>query len=189
MNKPIVSVNNMSMNESVAATCCFRIDNVNGSVYETVLSGGSIELITKNVMQYKEGFCDKSNCWLSIPGDFLPALNGDHLAIKKDIFGNKVYCAVDAGGAILGVLQTSDLTSSAYVGDLVLVTWNETDGQQTYNLITDHSHRYCDHQGTYCDYVDGVTQQITRNHVGATVEHIAGGNNWAAAHTAMRFNS
>ncbi len=189
MKMPVVSLNQMAMNESVAATCCFKVDTINGSVYETVLSGGAINVVTENVIKYKDAVCTLPGCWLSIKGDFTPALNGDHLAIKKDLFGNSVYCSVDAGGAVTGILLAGDLTSAGYAGDTVSIQWTLDGGVQTYNLITDHSHRYCDHQGLYCDYVEDITQQFVRKHVGSTVEHTAGGKNWAGAHTAMRFNS
>ena len=63
MKMPIVSLNAMAMNESVAATCCFKHEHINGHNYETVLSGGTIQMAIRESVKYVNGF-DKS--WLAI---------------------------------------------------------------------------------------------------------------------------
>lgn len=181
---PVVSVNNMSMNESVAATCCFRRDVMNGNVYETVLSGGSLHDTIQNDFVYNEGLTDKG--WLKIQGDFQAALEGNTLRKVTDIFGNTFYgySYVNSGTDVnVFVVVSQNLISG---GDIAVITL--ADGT-TYNYHMGLSQRYCDHTTTACQYIDDVTQSIVRKHENATVEHAAGGANWAQPHNAIRFNS
>ncbi|MDR0928126.1 MAG: hypothetical protein LBM74_00240 [Oscillospiraceae bacterium] len=43
MLMPIVSMNKMAMNESVAATCCYRFISENAVIYQEILHGGYID--------------------------------------------------------------------------------------------------------------------------------------------------
>ena len=65
MKMPIVSLNAMAMNESVAATCCYKQEQINGYFYETVLSGGSMTYVIDTNKNLKV-----DSTWLSLPGDY-----------------------------------------------------------------------------------------------------------------------
>jgi len=152
MKMPIVSLNNMAMNESVAATCCYSHAHINGHSYETVLNGGTIERRIVEDVDYIEPF-DKA--WLTIPGDYQYGVDGYTLTQK----------------------------------------YNETKGVWEYVIFNGDPYntstliKYCDHKGEYCNYINNYVHTPIEAHVGSTVAHTAGGKNWAADHTAIRFNS
>ena len=153
MNMPIVNVNQMSMNESVAATCCYQAVQVNGQHYENVLHGGHLTTKVGNELNYA---VDKS--WVAFVNDYEEALSG-HQLVKAYDANNDVWNYGYYNGTLF--VKLSDLT--AYLSG-------------------------CDHQGDYCNYIDYIGTTFEKVHAGATVEHAAA-KDWAATHTAVRFNS
>ena len=164
MKMPIVSLNNMAMNESVAATCCFAATDINGHAYETVLSGGYLSDQIGNDITYKVG-----ESWLTIRGDYAAAHAGYDL----------IYTYDDDDRWLMGINHS---TGFVELGDLDAVADGNLALYQ--NNLTN-----CDHLGSYCSYVDSIDASITKVHVGSTVQHSAGGTKWASTHTAVRFNS
>ena len=162
MKMPIVSLNNMAMNESVAATCCFSATNINGHAYETVLNGGYVTDKIGNKITYS---VDKS--WLTIPGDYQEAVDG--LKLTQGYIN---------GAWVLGAAGDGTFTK------LADCTWVAAGNQAFYeeNLTN------CDHAGEYCHYISTIEPTFTKVHVGATVEHAAA-KDWAGTHAAIRFNS
>lgn len=68
MQNPVVSLNEMAMNESVAATCCFVAANINGHDYETVLNGGYLTDRVTNEIVY-----GVDTSWVAVLGDYSAA--------------------------------------------------------------------------------------------------------------------
>ena len=165
MKMPIVSLNNMAMNESVAATCCFAAVNVNGHNYETVLSGGYLTDKISGKPVYKTTV---NKSWLTIPGDYMAGTAGWTLT-QELVNGAWTLGAKDPDGKFY---KLADCTPVAE-GNYALYQPNLTN---------------CDHNGDYCAYVANVDTIIVKTHVGSTVEHSAS-KNWAADHAAIRFNS
>jgi len=167
MKMPIVSLNNMAMNESVAATCCYAAVNVNGYNYENVLSGGTITTAVTNAVTYG---VDKS--WSYVRGDYAEATNGPLVEYLGDL---GYWTVVNKKDTFVKLATLTPIGHGTYV-----------DGT---GFIADL--RVCDHKGSYCTYVQNggsISPVFTKVHTGATVEHSAS-KNWAADHAAIRFNS
>jgi len=159
MKMPIVSLNNMAMNESVAATCCFKADKLNGYDYETVLYGGIVVNKPSTSMVYGN---ISDNGWLALDGDYAPAVGKCEL----------IYQYIDTAAAWKYGYYHANKDENGFTAltPSMLLLAN------------------CDHKGSYCNYVSECKTDIVRVHTGSTVEHAAS-KNWAADHPAIRFNS
>ena len=69
MLMPIVSMNKMSMNESVAASCCWRYVLGVHEQYPEILHGGKIGTTYEVKLQLKEEYAGLKNGWLSLDYD------------------------------------------------------------------------------------------------------------------------
>ena len=163
MKMPIVSLNNMAMNESVAATCCFAATNINGHSYETVLSGGYLTDKIGNKITY-----GVDNSWLGLRGDYAAAVAGYELVQEMNA----------AGQWVLGIQHSTGFIP------LSKLDWAANGNYALYELNLTN----CDHKGEYCAYVADIATTFTKMHIGSTVEHAAA-EKWAADHPAIRFNS
>ena len=163
MKMPIVSLTAMAMNESVAATCCYKATNINGNNYETVLSGGSVIVDVQNKYTYgcKAG-------WTTVAGDYEEATIAPLVTNAAGELGYYVDDKFTKLSSLTAIGSTASIYDGGFAADLTK----------------------CDHKGAYCTYVQNGTLEpiFVKTHVGATVEHAAS-KNWAAAHTAVRFNS
>ena len=72
MLMPIVSMNKMSMNESVAASCCWRYVLGVHEQYPEILHGGKIGTTYEVKLQLKEDYAGLKNGWLSLDYDVAP---------------------------------------------------------------------------------------------------------------------
>ena len=69
MLMPIVSMNKMSMNESVAASCCWRYVLGVHEQYPEILHGGKIGTTYEVVLTRERKYKDMNNGWLALPYD------------------------------------------------------------------------------------------------------------------------
>ena len=69
MLMPIVSMNKMSMNESVAASCCWRYVLGVHEQYPEILHGGKIGTTYEVKLTLKNKYKDLKNGWLSLDYD------------------------------------------------------------------------------------------------------------------------
>ena len=69
MLMPIVSMNKMSMNESVAASCCWRYVLGVHEQYPEILHGGKIGTTYEVKLQLKNKYKDLKSGWLALPYD------------------------------------------------------------------------------------------------------------------------
>ena len=164
MKMPIVSLNNMAMNESVAATCCFAATNINGHSYETVLSGGYLTDKIGNKITY-----GVDSSWLNFRGDYAIA---DEYPVTQMWINSTLgwqYGVQKEDGSFILLANLEKVPA----GNMALYEPNLTN---------------CDHKGEYCSYVRSIETTFTKMHIGSTVEHAAA-EKWAADHAAIRFNS
>ena len=69
MLMPIVSMNKMSMNESVAASCCWRYVLGVHEQYPEILHGGKIGTTYEVKLTLKNKYKDLKSGWLALPYD------------------------------------------------------------------------------------------------------------------------
>ncbi len=69
MLMPIVSMNKKSMNESVAASCCWRYVLGVHEQYPEILHGGKIGTTYEVKLQLKNKYKDLKSGWLALPYD------------------------------------------------------------------------------------------------------------------------
>ena len=69
MLMPIVSMNKMSMNESVAASCCWRYVLGVHEQYPEILHGGKIGTTYEVVLTLESKYKDMKSGWLALPYD------------------------------------------------------------------------------------------------------------------------
>ena len=103
MKMPIVSLNNMAMNESVAATCCYRTDNINGAVVRCVLNGGWLDSKPSNNITYK---VHKS--WIGLQGDYQMAIDNPNRELVKQ--GDKWGYVNVQTGAFVALTANNDIS-------------------------------------------------------------------------------
>ena len=160
MKMPIVSLNNMAMNESVAATCCYSHNHINGHYFDSVLNGGALEIRIAETPIYKDQLM---RSWLSVTtGDYVEATQGLELTS-----------------------EFNTVTGAWEYGTYVEGTWTPL---AKCTKVDNFNLGYCDHKGEYCSYIKDYKHEQYTAHVGATVAHSAS-KNWAADHAAIRFNS
>ena len=82
MLMPIVSMNKMSMNESVAASCCWRYVLGVHEQYPEILHGGKIGTTYEVKLTLKNKYKDLKSGWLALPYDV------DVVAAGREIFYN-----------------------------------------------------------------------------------------------------
>ena len=167
MLKPIVSMNQMAMNESIATTCCYKWNGNEITGSATVLHGGKIEVNKKIGYYYpgtkapteKVGFV-VSDGWLNVPciptgANYTFVADATHLPYKS---GGDWYTV--AGDPI-----------TEFGSHIVLDGW-------TFNVAPK-------------DYYTAYVKEKKLNHVGSTSAHYqwTSGNNWLADHEAVQYSS
>ena len=169
MLKPIVSMNQMAMNESIATTCCYKWNGVSITGSASVLHGG--ELQVKRSYYYIYPGTDApgatevvvSNGWLTVPCVPTNAANYMHVTDAANLpykSGGDWY----EGGTNLPITTNG--------GNIVSSGWLFTDPASYYVKTEDYSKR-------------------TIKHVGSTSAHYewTSGNNWLADHAAVQYSS
>ena len=165
MLKPIVSMNQMAMNESIATTCCYKWNGVSITGSATVLHGG--ELKVNYSYEYIYPGTDApgatkvvvSSGWLTVP--CVPTGSDNYEFVKTA--ANLPYKS--AGDWYYG-----DTAITTNGGNIVVGNWAFTDPTSYYTKK-----------------VAGKSIQ----HVGATSAHDewTSGNNWLADHAAVQYSS
>ena len=185
---PVVVLNEMTMNESIAADCCYSV-KVDGYVTtKTVLSGGEIGTYTTYPLltDVINHFGTRAN---------LPNYHYK-LLTYADSLGDQT--AILAGGQIDvdgGVLSSSAWPSSS----VNILAWTK-DGAKVdgyfdmtgawaalgSNQRIIESGGRCDHWGE-CAFTKKT--EMGNAHIGSQVRHLFGGIDWASPHVAAQYNS
>lgn len=166
MLMPIVSMNKMAMNESVAATCCYKEVGSTNNIYWQPLNGGHLG---PSYVENLGWIDDKAKAWGQLSFD----VNG----------------LIDSNG----VWQEGGHVLSKRVDSLGNSEWWIDEAKTVDQWIADMPHvsrgRSCSHSDGTCPYrVFKITYE-TNQHVGATTKHTTGGDDWDKPHTAKQFNS
>lgn len=166
MIKPVIFMNKMAMNESIATTCCYILNGNTITGSATVLHGGRIDANTEYYYVYPgtdgpEGTPIKvSNGWLNVP--VVPVKTGNY------------YGAV-----------ASEPVPFMSGGDW----WYNGEA-----ITTHGGHIVDDDNWCFTDPTSFYTKKkgpTTLNHVGSTSAHYkwTEGNNWLADHPAQQYVS
>ena len=141
MLMPIVSMNKMSMNESVAASCCWRYVLGVHEQYPEILHGGKIGTTYEVKLQLKEEYAGLKNGWLSLNYDVVP----ERAALRIDYDPDaKVWRYATTGTAI---------------------------DKDTFAAMDWIAKSPCPHNDGSCSYYNEVPTYSQDMHIGATSAH------------------
>lgn len=179
MLMPIVSMNKMAMNESVATTCCYRqVASNPTALYWDVLHGGWIGNGYGTTHTWKDGFSAYENTsWLS--KSFGRDLKGDTANILS-LFAGSTLNYGTAGG-----------TEAAkwYVNDYVVGQSLDTSIYNASNGTVSYANgSACDHTVATCAYKNYSYGYLTNKHFEATSAH-ADITKWAEPHDPKQYLS
>ena len=185
MLMPIVSMNKMAMNESVAATCCYHEIASPTNVYWEVLHGGWIGSGYVSVADYLHR---SYKAWTAFGYDlasFNPAKDGGlpALASAKGADDRTTwYVQTDPSESFDDFIQNGGYTGS---GDawIPLQDWFDT------NSFGAYPGSACTHKDSTCLYRYEEIQHLNNQHFEATSGHRTAGDNWNKPHNASGFNS
>ena len=159
MLMPIVSMNKMSMNESVAASCCWRYVLGVHEQYPEILHGGKIGTTYEVKLTLEEEYAGLKNGWLALPYD-----------VTADYAVQPINYHPDEEGGVWKytsgkVVKKSDLAAAEKL-----------------------ARSSCDHSDAGCSYYYDVPTYSQDMHIGATSAH-ANLKAWAEPHKAVQYSS
>lgn len=180
MLMPIVSMNKMAMNESVATTCCYRqVASNPTALYWDVLHGGWIGNGYGTATDtWKDAYAPyKNTSWLST--SFGRDLSGTDANIVALFSGNTLNYGTGSG------TETAKWYVNSWVSGQSLDTaiYNASSGTVSY---ADGS--ACDHTSPSCKYRDYGYGYLTNKHFEATSAH-ASVTKWAEPHDPKQYLS
>ena len=147
MLKPVVNMNKMAMNESIATTCCFVWNGTSYAGSATMPHGGTL------VAKYNTAYYLKSNRGLEISKGWIN-WKGGHIT-NRALMANAPF---ESAGSwyVAGVdTQVTELTSA---------------NASTYGWADSIDFNWCDHNNAGCAY-EKVSTLASMTHVGATSAH------------------
>lgn len=167
MQMPIVSMQKMSMTESVASTCCYRNVVTSSNHFTEVLFGGGIESGPHNTASWKPGIPTE---WAQLPYDvdFSNYTGNTPVPYFNNLLGGWWVLYFDKG-TIVYASAIDDLISDP-------------------SIPVSIANNGCTHSDNTCLYID-YREQSVELHVGATQPHKFGGTDFAKPHEAMQFSS
>ena len=160
MLMPIVSMNKMSMNESVAASCCWRYILGVHEQYPEILHGGKIGTTYEVVLTLESKYKDLKSGWLAIPFDVTADCAMKPINYHPDEEGG-VWKYASSGK----VVKKSDLAAAEKL-----------------------ARSSCDHSDAGCEYYFDVPTYSQDMHIGATSAH-ANLKAWDEPHKAVQYSS
>ena len=175
MLKPIVSMNQMAMNESIATTCCYVWNGTSLLGSASLPHGGSLKANTKTT-----SYVRLSDTTSAVLNSSWYGYTGGHVAKKS------------AAGRI--ITYSTDGKDGAH-------NWNVKDNNGNFTTIADliKNNEIKEVAGGFCDHVNNPTCPYyketsftgTFTHTGATSAHydMTSGNKWLADHTAVQYSS
>lgn len=185
MLMPIVSMNKMAMNESVAATCCYHEKASPTNVYWEVLNGGWIGSGYVELKNYDKFNAD-DNGWLKYTHDIKDTwASGTLPVLSKTLAGTWV---VNMNQNYISSLVPVDLIwdSKAGADD----AWYSLSDWLTYKG-TGMRDATCSHNDSTCYYFLSDIQHKSNQHFQATTKHSVptSGQSWNLPHDVGQFNS
>ena len=188
MLKPIVSMNQMAMNESIATTCCYVWNGTSLLGSASLPHGGALKANSKSPLYLK--LSDTDSC----------ALNSSWLNYHAGHVNNATYAGYVINKGLPGRIGSLDETPGHYE-DWVVYKHNATADWEPIRdtvttalkpFITAVPGGYCAHNGdANCPYYKVTSFAGSFTHTGATSGHYTwtGGNSWLADHTAVQYSS
>ncbi len=160
MLMPIVSMNKMSMNESVAASCCWRYVLGVHEQYPEILHGGKIGTTYEVKLQLKGDYAVSGvkSGWLSLDYDVIPGVAACAISYDPDA---KVW---------------RDATTRTAIDKATLASYGQV------------VKSYCPHNDGSCSYYQEVPVYQQDMHIGATSAH-ANEKKWDEPHKAVQYSS
>ncbi len=143
MLMPIVSMNKMSMNESVAASCCWRYVLGVHEQYPEILHGGKIGTTYEVKLTLKNKYKDLKSGWLAIPFD-----------VTADCAMKPINYHPDEEGGVW-MTERGTIVNATNVAEFVVA------GTQG-----------CPHNDGSCSYYNEVPTYSQDMHIGATSAHV-----------------
>ena len=172
MLKPIVSMTQMAMNESIATTCCYVWNGTSLLGSASLPHGGQLKAGSKTTWYVwnddKTSATELNSSWL----------NWKKGHVKPAYAGHKYSTGV-AGDDIIYLHSINGNWDTLYNPDGSLKTEFATAG-------------FCDHKNPEtCKYFSRTNFNGAFTHTGSTSAHYTwtGGNSWLADHTAVQFSS
>ena len=172
MLKPIVSMNQMAMNESIATTCCYVWNGTSLLGSASLPHGGQLVAGSKTAYYTWNGAKTEAKeinkSWLKFSGHVTPA------------YASYTYNPSDSQGANVAFAKVMK-------GADVLDLYDEKGNLNT-AIATGG---FCTHNSSDCWYTKETSFDKTFTHTGATSAHynLTGGNIWLADHTAVQYSS
>lgn len=178
---PVVVLNEMTMNESIASDCCYRV-KVDGYVTEKiVLNGGSIANYTTYHLKpvVEAHYLTRANMPAYHYQLWVPKA-GTGLNIGPDVGGTTAANSI--GDIEYDKYNVLDLSTDP----ITLLNPPEAGIGDTTNARLVQNGGACDHFGD-CAFTTKV--EIKNAHIGATMKHLFGGAEWGSPHVAQQYNS
>ena len=172
MLKPIVSMNQMAMNESIATTCCYVWNGTSILGSASLPHGGQLKAGSSTTWYVWNG--NKTNA-TELHSSWLNWTKGH---VNPDWAGSRYATGVN-GDDILYYHSVNNDWRPLYNADGSLNTAYATAG-------------FCDHKNPEtCKYFNRTNFNGKFKHVGATSAHYTwtSGNSWLADHDAVQFSS
>ena len=176
MLKPIVSMNQMAMNESIATTCCYVWNGTSILGSASLPHGGSLVAgsTTTSYVQIGDTRVKLNSSWWNYTAGH----------------------AAQPDTASQVITTSSDETGTSGIHDWVVKNstgnfWKLSDLLGT-QWVTKADGGYCDHKNNpNCPYFKETKFDGTFTHTGATSGHYTwtSGNKWLADHPAVQFSS
>ena len=171
MLKPIVSMNQMAMNESIATTCCYVWNGTSLLGSASLPHGGSLKAGSATTWYVwnsdKTSATELNTSWLNWQGGHVNPASA----------GNRLSTGV-GGDWIVYNHSNGDYWEPLYV-----------DGKLNTTIATEG---FCDHKNPEtCKYFSRTNFSGKFTHTGATSAHYTytSGNSWLADHTAVQYSS
>jgi len=192
MLMPIVSVNKMAMNESVAMTCCFQEVASPTNVYWEVLNGGWIGSGFVETKSWKHAGLE---AWAKLSYDIAGGTGADPLAALagtkiKDGFvevwvdGVNVWWEHVAGPAAQPDVWLGGVTPAVFPANyyINILEWF------THNGVYSRGDN-CKHEDPSCRYLNFEIAHLANRHWDSTKKHDTKTTDWSKPHEAKRFHS
>ena len=169
MLKPIVSMNQMAMNESIATTCCYVWNGTSLLGSASLPHGGQLvaKSSTSTYVQIGDTRYPLNSTWYGYTGGHVANAGTAACVVTTNTEGKLGY-------------HDHQLASNFYTMD---------DAINIYKTVTAG---YCDHKNpATCPYFKETKFAGAFTHPGATSGHYTwtGGNSWLADHTAVQYSS
>lgn len=188
MLMPIVSMNKMAMNESVATSCCYReVVDVTNIVWKTLYGGYIGTAYVDNGWSWKDDLSQQDRAIANAGYD-----------LRKS--GAYVDASTAAGGYALNLIWAQPVVQTLPIGTGTFETnasyqwcFEVTGGVYVPAALAASqlglSFASCGHDTTSCVYKTHSQSLASNQHIGATAKHDTGGDSWAKPHSAKQFNS